>query len=212
MTNTNPGPGKYIVNNNYNETNKSVKIGTNPRKNDWEGKKPQLYPGPGNYSYVQTISSSNSTKFPTTKRITITLDDSMKDCGPGKYNPNTSSFGKGSKFTIKGKLNYENQASSPGPCAYEIKTLLNTSSGKKSKFCTSKRKELFQNKPISPGPANYHVNEKKSKLAYGFGKEKRLDILKPKTPGPGQYSVNENLVGQLPSYLIPNEERKLNKS
>ena len=206
-----PGPGKYTTNIKDNEGMKSVKIGKQPRTSDWEEKKPHLYPGPGNYSNHQTSLNKNGPKFQTTKRITINLDNTMKECGPGKYDPKTQTIGNGTKFSFQSKLNYEKKSVSPGPCAYKIDSNHNAFSATKYKFTTSKRSDIFENNSISPGPANYNIKEKKNSIIHGFGREKRIIYITPKTPGPGQYQVNEHIVGKLPSYLIPHKGKNLVK-
>ena len=168
-----------------------------------------ITPGPERYNPKKFILHDGTLKIGLSKRIHSKIKESP---GPGQYNV-PSKFPQGLKYSMGGKINYENnkeQKNIPGPGTY--KSMYKSQSSFYSFGMKLKDLKIDE----TPGPGNYNLRKKKDLYipSYIFGKEKRIfsQIISSneRNPGPGNYKYSEDAIRlHYPHFSFGKEERKI---
>ena len=190
-TNSNPGPGQYVVNDSPTKQNsKNVRISRAERQDLWKDQTNDQ-PGPGNYA--ENTSSFAQIKGGAANMGSKHREEVNYNPGPGQYeqalydmsNHQSTNVKIGTQKIRTDLFSTENGASNPGPGAYE------SPSKKVQGFVISTKQETKIEQ--TPGPGNYntrseltHQKEKVVKISQA----KREDLWKESTskadmPGPG---------------------------
>lgn len=186
---SNPGPGKYSINENDCGVSRSIgKKGYSFGNQSKDIRIKLETPGPGAYTYSKGFPINTSSTFGNTKKNDPFKSLSNENVGPGRYtNTDKISLNKGFKIPLSPrKLHSDNQ--NPGPGAYESNDQAIKSNSVKFSLPKSSKidEKAFSTCSTSPGPGRYFQKEENKSKGFTFSKdilEKRSQI----TPGPGEY-------------------------